>query len=110
MIKSEFMVILVITFLVIMAWLVFGIIHTRASIEVTPQLQDTLESINPNFDQATLDQVSKTPELNLSLLPAPSSSPTTPVPASALAPIPSPVSTATSSASPPAATSSATTP
>ncbi len=55
--RKEFIIILIVTFFVIMVWIVAEIIHTKPSVEVDPKIQGLIEPINPNFDQTILDQV-----------------------------------------------------
>ncbi len=58
--RKEFVILLVITFIVIMIWLAFDIFfRTKPSVEADPNLQTIIEPINPKFDQTTLDQIKK---------------------------------------------------
>lgn len=50
MIKKNWLVIAIITFITICAWVVFDILHTRAKVELSPKIQEVIEPINPEFD------------------------------------------------------------
>lgn len=55
--KKEFIVILIITFLVIMIWIIAEIIHSKPSVPIDPKLQQLLDPLDPNFDTATLERI-----------------------------------------------------
>lgn len=55
--KPPFLVFLVITFLVIITWVTFNIIHTRSSVPDNPKVEQVIQPINPNFDQKALDYI-----------------------------------------------------
>lgn len=57
--KKEFIVILIITFLVIMVWIIAEIIHSKPSVSVDPKLKQLLDPIDPNFDTSTLERIRK---------------------------------------------------
>lgn len=48
--KKSVFIISVATLITIVAWVIFDIIHTRSSEEISPKLQEVIEPINPNFD------------------------------------------------------------
>ncbi len=73
---------LIITFLVIMTWVIFSVLHDRACVKISPKLQNNLSSIDPNFDIATLNLVS---QVQIPSLPSAGSSPSP-------SPLPSPAS------------------
>lgn len=50
MIRKEWLIVTILTFIAILAWVVFDIIHTRAKVEIPSQLQELTEPINPEFD------------------------------------------------------------
>ncbi len=58
MTKKGLFSILILTCLVIIAWVIFNVIHTQAAVPITPKLEENSEPISPNFDQATLDLIS----------------------------------------------------
>lgn len=66
MAKSR-LIILFFTFISIIIWVASGIFFTKPSIQVSPQLQEALSEINPDFDQETLNlvgsQVQAAPEV-----------------------------------------------
>lgn len=55
MIKKEFLVIAIATFMTICAWVIFDILYARNEITISPQLQEVIEPLDPNFDITTLD-------------------------------------------------------
>lgn len=82
MLKKEFIFVLIFTFLVVMVWVGANIIHTKSAVPITPELQETLDPVDPVFDADTLNKVSQIKPLGVSqsapainLPPAPSSSP-----------------------------------
>lgn len=65
--KNQLIFILVVTFIVVMSWVVFDIIHTKASVPLNSQLNEAIEPINPEFDQTVLDQVKNTQEVKIAI-------------------------------------------
>ncbi|MBI3485969.1 hypothetical protein HY025_03415 [Candidatus Daviesbacteria bacterium] len=57
--KKEFVILIIMTTIVILVWVVSDIYHTKANVVVSPKLQEVLEPINPNLDQAALDEIKK---------------------------------------------------
>lgn len=55
MIKKKWFVATILTFVTILAWVVFDILHTRAQVEIPSQLQELTEPINPEFDISGLE-------------------------------------------------------
>lgn len=110
MVKKELIIILVATFIVVMAWIVFDIIHSiKSKRTVSPDLQTALEPIDPNFDTVTLDTISKLSLTPLIIQPiivptqAPTPAPTlapTPKPSPTPSPLPTPVSSSSPLPSP----------
>lgn len=50
MTRKEFLIATILTFITIIAWVVFDILHTRSQVEIPPALQELLEPVNPEFD------------------------------------------------------------
>lgn len=50
MIRKEWLIITILTFITILAWVVFDILHTRIQVEIPQHLQELTEPINPEFD------------------------------------------------------------
>lgn len=50
MTKKELFIIVIATFITILAWATFDILHTRANVEISPELQQVIEPLDPNFD------------------------------------------------------------
>lgn len=54
--RKEFLIIAVLTFVTISAWVIFDILHTRSQSEIPPELQQVTQPITPDFDvSAVLD-------------------------------------------------------
>ena len=54
MTRKEWLVAAILTFITILAWVVFDIAHTRAKVEIDPKTQQIIEPINPNFNTQIL--------------------------------------------------------
>lgn len=50
MIKKEWLIAAILTFMTICAWVVFNILHTRAEVEIPAKIQEIIEPINPELD------------------------------------------------------------
>lgn len=48
------LIIIIITFITICAWVIFDILHIRSAVELPAQLQQVIEPIDPNFDLGVL--------------------------------------------------------
>src|ERR1700731_4779064 len=57
--RRNFLAILLFTFLVVVTWVTSNILHTKSAVPITSELEQALLPINPNFDQSTLDLISK---------------------------------------------------
>lgn len=55
MIRKEWLIITILTFITILAWIVFNILHTRSQVEIPSPLQELTEPINPEFDISGLE-------------------------------------------------------
>ena len=53
--KKEWLVAVILTFVTIIAWVIFDIIHTRSQVEIPTNLQNLIEPIDPNFNTSVLD-------------------------------------------------------
>lgn len=53
--QKEWLIVTILTFLTIMAWVVFDILHTRSQSDVSPQLQELTEPVNPDFNLKGLE-------------------------------------------------------
>lgn len=54
MTKKEILAIAIATFLTLVAWVLFDIIHTRSSVEVPSELQEVTQPLNPDFDSEAI--------------------------------------------------------
>lgn len=59
MTKKQFIFVLIVTFIVVIIWVVADIIHTKPSIPLDPKLQNLLEPVTPTFDKSVLDDIEK---------------------------------------------------
>lgn len=55
--NRQFVIVVIITFIVIVIWIISDILHTKPSIEVNPKLNTLLTPINPNFDSKIISQI-----------------------------------------------------
>lgn len=52
--RKAFLIIAIATFITISLWVFFAILHTRASVEVSSNLQQVITPLNPNFDDGAI--------------------------------------------------------
>lgn len=45
----------ILTFITILAWVVFDILHARSSVEVPQKVQQVIEPISPDFNTQSLE-------------------------------------------------------
>lgn len=57
MTRKEWLIAAILTFLTVCAWVVFDILHTRATVEIPKNVQEVIEPINPEFNTSVLDEV-----------------------------------------------------
>lgn len=50
MTKKEWLIAAILTFVTILAWVIFGIIHIRSQVQIPTQLQIIIEPISPDFN------------------------------------------------------------
>ncbi len=50
MTKKEWLIAAILTFVTILAWVIFDIIHTRSQVQIPTQLQSIIEPISPDFN------------------------------------------------------------
>lgn len=55
MTRKEWLIATILTFITILAWVVFDILHTRAKVEIPQKLQEVIEPINPDFNTKGLE-------------------------------------------------------
>lgn len=55
MTKKEWLIAAILTFISILAWVIFDVIHTRSEVEIPQKIQELIEPINPNFDIQNLE-------------------------------------------------------
>ncbi len=55
MTKRGWLIAAILTFITICAWVIFDILHTRASVEIPPKTQEVIEPISPEFNTKAFD-------------------------------------------------------
>jgi len=50
MTRKEWLIAAILTFITILSWVVFDILHTRQQVEIPQNLQQIIEPINPEFN------------------------------------------------------------
>jgi hypothetical protein len=66
--NKQFLIIIVVTFIVIIIWIITDIVHTRPSVEINPKLSTLLSPLNPSFDPKIIDQIKEvTPVTDLQI-------------------------------------------
>lgn len=55
MTKKEWLVAAILTFITILAWVVFDILHTRSQVEIPEKIQELIEPISPDFNTEVLE-------------------------------------------------------
>ncbi len=50
MTKKEWLIATIFTFITILAWVMFDILHTRSQVEIPSNLQQIIEPISPEFN------------------------------------------------------------
>lgn len=75
--KNEWVIILTITFGVIMTWVIFDILHTRASVQVSSEVKQILDPVDPVFDNSVIEKIKNVEKLEFdpAIIPSPSSTP-----------------------------------
>ena len=53
--KKEWLIAVILTFITVCAWVIFDIVHARSQVEISPQLKEIIEPINPQFDLKALE-------------------------------------------------------
>ena len=54
MTRKEWLIAVILTFVTILAWVTFDIIHTRAQVEIPQKTQEIIEPISPDFNTSGL--------------------------------------------------------
>lgn len=76
--QRDLILIAVFTFITVVAWIIFGVYHTRVTSTITPALQQRIEPIEPRFDTRVIDSIKNERKQVLLLpevLPSPIASP-----------------------------------
>lgn len=62
--QKDILIIIVPSFLLIIAWIAFSIYHSSVSSTIPPLLNLQIAPINPNFDTATISQLKQRTQVN----------------------------------------------
>lgn len=54
--KKELFIAAILTFTIIVAWVVFDILHARSQVEISPKVKEIIEPISPDFSIKSLSQ------------------------------------------------------
>lgn len=57
MTRKEWLIAAILTFVTILAWVIFNIFHARAQVEIPQKLQEVIEPVNPNFNIQSLESM-----------------------------------------------------
>ncbi len=52
-----FLYIIIATLITVLLWFGVDIIHSRSKVEISPEVQQLLEPVNPNFDQNLINDL-----------------------------------------------------
>ncbi len=52
--RKSFFIISIATFITVILWVIFGVLHTRAETEIPAELQQIIEPLDPNFDESAI--------------------------------------------------------
>jgi hypothetical protein len=55
--RKEWLIAAILTFITVVAWIVFDIIHTQKQVEISPEVQEVLEPISPDFDTGVVESL-----------------------------------------------------
>ncbi len=56
MTKKGWLIAVVLTFLTIVCWVIFDILHSRSEVQISPKLQEVIEPISPDFNTKSISQ------------------------------------------------------
>ena len=54
--KKQWLIAAILTFITVCFWVGFEILHKRIETQITPQVQELIEPINPNFDLTVIEK------------------------------------------------------
>lgn len=55
--NRRWLVVAIFTFCIILAWVVFDILHQRAKVEIPTNIQEDIEPISPDFNTNVLESL-----------------------------------------------------
>lgn len=54
--KKQWLIAVILTFITVCFWVGFEILHKRHETKITPQVQELIEPIDPNFDLTAIEK------------------------------------------------------
>lgn len=54
--KKQWLIAMILTFITICFWVGFEILHKRSETQITPEVKELIESINPNIDLTAIEK------------------------------------------------------
>lgn len=55
MTRKELLIAAIFTFVLIVAWVIFDVLHARSEVEIPPKVIEVIEPISPNFNTQVLE-------------------------------------------------------
>lgn len=53
--KKQWLIVTILLFVTIIAWVVFDILHSYSKVEIPDKVQEVIEPISPNFNTQSLE-------------------------------------------------------
>lgn len=57
MTRKEWLLAAILTFVTILAWVVFDILHNRSQVEVPSKIREVIEPVSPDFNTSILESI-----------------------------------------------------
>lgn len=57
MTSKQFLIIIIATLITVLIWFAVDIYRSRSQVKVSPEVQQLLEPVNPNFDQNLINEL-----------------------------------------------------
>lgn len=55
MTRKEWLIVVILTFITVCAWVIFDILHTRSQVEISPVWAENKQPIDPQFNLEALE-------------------------------------------------------
>ncbi len=53
--RKEWLIATILTLITIVSWVIFDILHTRSTVEISPKVQEIITPIDPNLNTSSLE-------------------------------------------------------